>query len=199
MHLKSVLAILFLTASLPVFSQVVPSATEGGLPLVVGVGFSSYYTEMFVHNRMEGPTVWADWNFYHAPSFLHGFGIEAEARGRVFGQPQGQNLRQATAGGGPIYTLRHFRNFHPYAKFLADLGGEDHIKNRRLPSWYTADRWAIWAPGGGVEYRAWRNVSVRVDYQYQFWRVGFFNTTSFLNPQGFTVGASYDFRRIHAR
>lgn len=195
MQLKSVFAMLFLTASFPLFSQVAPEAKQGGWPLVVGVGFSDYYTEMFA-KRMEGTTVWTDWNIEHGPSFLRGFGVEAEARLLNFGQPQGQKLRQGTAGGGPVYTVRHFRNFYPYGKFLLDYAAMDHIKSPRLPPWYTGDTWTSYAWGGGVEYRARRGVWVRADYEYQFWRVKFFNPNSFLNPQGVTVGVSYDFSRI---
>jgi opacity protein-like surface antigen len=197
MHLKSAVAMLFLTASLPLLSQVSPDAMQGGRPLVVGIGVSSFDTEMF-GKWMEGTTVWADWNFDHAPSFLRGFSVEAEGRDLDHGQPQGQKLRQGTAGGGPLYTWRHFRNFQPYGKFLVDFAAMDHIKNARLPSWYQGDIWTIYAPGGGVEYRVHQCIWVRTDYEYQFWRVKFFNPTSFLNPQGFTVGVSYDFNRAHA-
>jgi opacity protein-like surface antigen len=195
---KLILAALFLAASFPAFSQVVPATKEDHLPLVVGVGFSYFYTEMF-SQRVEAPTVWADWSFNHGPSFLHGFGIEAEIRDLDFGQPPyNANFQMFTAGGGPIYTLRHYRNFHPYGKFLVDYGSMNHIKISGFPSWYTRDNWTIYAPGGGIEYRAWRNVWVRADYEYQFWRADFFNTNTFLNPEGFTIGASYDFGHIHA-
>lgn len=195
MYLKSVLAMLFLAASLPVFSQATPGAAKGGLPIVIGVGFSDFNTEMFT-KRMEGTTMWGELNLYHGPSFLRGFGIEAEVRDLDHGQPQGQNLRQVTAGGGPVYTWRHFRNYHPYGKFLVDFAAMDHLKGPNFPSWYTGDTWTAYAWGGGIEYRAWADVWVRADYEYQFWRVGFTNPNSFLNPQGFTVGASYDFQHI---
>jgi len=197
MRLKSLLLMLFLTASIPAFSQVEPSAAEKGLPLVVGGGISDFYTEM-ISKHLEGPTVWADWNFYRGPSFLRGFGVEAEVRDLDFGQPQGQKLQLATFGGGPVYTWRHFRSFHPYGKFLVDYSAMDHIKIAGLPSWYTADKWTTYACGGGVEYRTWGNVWIRADYEYQFWRVEFFNPNSFLNTQGFTVGASYNFGHMRA-
>jgi hypothetical protein len=28
------------------------------------------------------------------------------------------NYREDTAGGGPMYTWRHYRNFRPYGKYL---------------------------------------------------------------------------------
>lgn len=197
MRLNSVIAMLLLAVSLPMVSQVRPPAAKSESPFVVGAGISYFYTEMF-SNHVEGPTVWADWNFIRGPSFVRGFGVEAEARYLDFGQPQGQNLRMVTAGGGPIYTWRHFRNFHPYGKFLVDYGGMAHIKIPSLPSAHPSDKWTTYACGGGVEFRAWHNVWVRADYEYQFWRVKFFNPNSFLTPRGLTVGAAYDFGQMHA-
>jgi len=197
MRMKLIIMAFFLATVFPATSQVTPAATQGGLPLVVGVGFSDYYTEMF-SKHMEAPTVWADWNFSHVPSFLRGFGIEAEVRDIDFGQPAGQQLRMFIAGGGPIYTLQHYRNFHPYGKFLVDYGSMSHMKISRLPSSYTADKWVIYAPGGGVEYRVRRNIWLRADYEYQFWRDGFYDNT-FLNPEGLTIGVSYDFKHFHSR
>lgn len=197
MHLRFAFALLFLTTSLPLFSQVAPAATQGGRPLVVGIGVSGFDTEMFA-KWMEGTTVWADWNFVHAPSFLSGFGVEAEVRDLDHGQPSGQRLRQGTAGGGPLYTWRHFRNLQPYGKFLVNFSAMDHIKDPRLPSWYQGDIWTTYAWGVGLNYRVHRSIWVRTDYEYQFWRVKFFNPNSFLNPQGFTVGVAYDFSRADA-
>lgn len=194
MRLWSAVATLFLTTSLPLFSQVRPAASQGGKPLTIGIGVSGYDTEMFA-KWMEGTTVWADWNFERAPSFLRGFSVEAEVRDLDHGQPKGQRLRQGTAGGGPLYTWRHFRNFQPYGKFLVDFAAMDHIKNPRLPPWYTGDIWTSYACGGGLEYRVHKSVWLRTDYEYQFWRVKFYNPTSFLNPQGFTVGVAYNFSR----
>jgi hypothetical protein len=198
MYLKLILAALVLAAGSPVFPQVVPAtSTGGGLPLKVGVGFSDFYTDFYTHNRMEAPAAWADWTFYRGPSFLHGFGLEAEFRDLDFGQPaRGPNYRQLTAGGGPIYTFWRRHRLHPYGKFLVDYGAMDHIVSPRLPSTYTADKWAIYAPGGGLEYRALRNIWVRADYEYQFWGVQWFDN-HYLTPQGFTFGASYDFGHVH--
>jgi opacity protein-like surface antigen len=80
-----------------------------------------------------------------------------------------------------------------------DFAAMNHIQSAKLPSWYTGDRWTAYAWGGGIEYRAWDGVWVRADYEYQFWRVKFFDPNAFLNPQGFTVGASYDFHHVLAQ
>jgi opacity protein-like surface antigen len=194
MHRKIVLATLFLAATLPASAQVTPSFQQRRVPLVVGVGFSNFNTDW--NGRLSGATFWADWNFNKRPSFLQGFGIEVEGRDLNYGRSSGapKNLRQDTLEGGVIYTWRHYRNFHPYGKFIAGLGSIDfqHIR----PT-YSHDTRAVWAPGGGVEYRAWQNVWVRGDYEYQFWP-DFFSYHA-LNPNGVTIGVSYDFGHIHAR
>lgn len=187
------LATLFFVAAFPAFSQVAPAASGGGLPLVVGAGFSDFYTDW--NRRITGPTLWVNWNFYSGPRLLHGFGIEAEGRDLNYGRTGSDaKLRQDTIAGGPIYTWRHYHNFHPYGKFLMGYGSIDF--NINAPH-YSHDSRTVFAPGGGVEYRVSRNVWVRGDYEYQFW-TDFFNHHA-LNPNGLTVGVSYDFRHAHFR
>jgi opacity protein-like surface antigen len=53
----------------------------------------------------------------------------------------------------------------------------------------------VYAPGGGVEYRLWRNIWARGDYEYQTWSV-FPTPTTNLHPQGFTAGITYDLKHI---
>ncbi|MFZ0745309.1 MAG: outer membrane beta-barrel protein [Terracidiphilus sp.] len=193
MYLKMLLAALVVSAAIPAASQVSPEATGTGVPLTVGVGYSNYYTDW--SGRLEGPEVWADWNFYDRPSFLRGLGIEVEGRDLNYGRSTGQrNLRQDTVGGGPIYTWRRYDKFHPYAKFLLGYGSIDF--NIGVPN-YMHDTRTVYAPGGGAEVRVFRNVWVRGSYEYQFW-TNFFNGHA-LNPQGLTIGASYDFRAIRWR
>jgi opacity protein-like surface antigen len=198
LRVKLGLAAFLLLAVLPAFSQVTQAVNQSGGSLVVGVGYSRYYTGM-IKTRLEAPTVWADWSFVNRSKFLSGLGIEAEIRDLDLGQPGTSTLRQFTAGGGPIYTCRHFRNVHPYAKFLVDYGMMDHFKINTLPASYDSDKWTIYAPGGGVEYRTWRNVWVRADYEYQFWPVDFHSPSTYLNPNGVTVGVSYDLSHIHGQ
>ncbi len=197
MRLKSVVAILVFATSLPLLSQVQESASQGELPLTVGFGYADYYTEVFPQH-MYGPVLWADWRFDHAPSYLKGIGIEAEARALISGQsPVDPNLRQATVGGGPTYTWTHYHSFHPYVKFLGNLGGMDHMKFYKAPASYTADRWPTYAIGGGVDYRAWHHIWVRADYEYQFWQIKVYSPTATLDPYGLTIGVAYDFRHSH--
>lgn len=172
----------------PAFSQVVPAYTGRSLPLSVGFGPSSYDVD-WGHGRMYGFTVWADYYPGFIPSSLRGLGVEIEARDismdRSYTQP---NVRQDTAGGGPIYTWRHFRNFHPYAKFLYEYGSYDFTVFQ-APD-YKHDTRSLWAAGGGLEYRVYRPIWVRADYEYQTWQTLLGRTP---NPQGFTVGFALDF------
>jgi opacity protein-like surface antigen len=193
MRLKFICAGLFFSVALPAFSQVAPSANQGGLPFKVGFAYSDYYTDWSGYE--SGPTAWVDWTLTHGPGILSGIGIEAEGRDLNYSRTGTQpKLREDTAQGGPIYRWGHYDRFEPYAKFLFGFG---HIAfNDVLDPYYTHDSRTVLAPGGGAEYRIAGNVWVRGDYEYQFW-TDFFNHHA-LNPEGFTVGASYDFSRLHA-
>jgi len=174
-----------IAAAYPANSQTAPDATQNGFPfqLIVGAGFSDFYTDW--NGRSDGTTVWADLNVNRGPEFLRGLGLELEGRDLNYGRTGVEpNLRLVTAEGGLIYTIRHYRNLHPYGKFLAGVG---RIDFGHLTPTYSHDSRSVIAPGGGVEYRAWRNIWVRSDYEYQFWP-DFFSHHA-LNPNGFTVGA----------
>lgn len=191
MHLKALLAAAVLGAAIPTYAQVAPEAKAHGVPLTVGVGYSDFATDW--NGRLEGPALWLDWNFYTGPAFLRGFGAEVEARDLNYGR-RVPKLRMDTISGGVIYTVRHFRRFNPYAKFLVGYGSMDFIVDQ--PD-YTHDTRTLYALGGGLDYRVYRNVSVRGNYEYQFWW-DFFNHHA-LNPNGVTVGVSYDLEGIRAR
>ncbi len=53
----------------------------------------------------------------------------------------------------------------------------------------------LFAAGGGLEYRIFRPIWVRADYEYQDWGTLLGNT---FNPQGITVGVAYEFSRAHS-
>jgi opacity protein-like surface antigen len=187
--LNFVFAALLLSAASPALSQVPQAARKGaGSSLVVGAGFADYDTNW--SGRLGGPTAWADWNFRRGPSLLHGLGIEAEGRDLNYARTGGvPNLRMDTGEGGLIYTLRQNHRLHPYGKFLLGLGSID-FTIRGYPN-YKHDTRTVYAPGGGVEFRALGNIWVRGDYEYQFWPDLVHSHA--LNPQGFTIGLSYHF------
>jgi len=138
---------------LPASAQVIPAAEEGSLPLSVGLGGSSFFSNSGVdangHRRpIEGGTLWIDWQFSRIPHVLNGIGIEVAARDlSLWGpkelskgyadfncaegvvppncQPNPSGLRFDTAEGGLIYRWHRYAKFHPLAKVLAGFGNED--------------------------------------------------------------------------
>jgi hypothetical protein len=192
LFLACTFAAFFLTASIPAFSQVVPAATGSGssLPLVVGGGISDFDLDWGEGRRMAGFSAWVDWNFDRVPRVLRGIGIEAEGHDINLARPSSlTKLRQDTGLGGVTYHYRHFRNIDPYVKMMGGIGSIDFPSKNPL---YTHDTFNVYAPGGGLDYRVWRHVWARADYEYQFWHHTFGNND--LTPQGFTFGASYHFQ-----
>lgn len=194
MRLKLFLAGIMLSTAVTAFPQAAPSATQSGIPLTVGFGYSNFYTDWSGYE--SGLTLWLDWDLNQMPRMLHGLGIEIEARDLDFSRTGDvPKLREYTAGGGAIYHYRRFKRIDPYGKFLISTG---HIEfNNRPGDFYTHDSRTDFAMGGGGDYRVWRNVSVRGDYEYQIWP-HFLRDHAF-NPKGFSIGASYDLGHIHSR
>lgn len=185
---KLVFAGLFAAAAFPVRAQVPPAATQGGIPIMVGAGLSDFSVDFGPGRRMEGITAWVDFYPRSLPTKIQGLGIEAEGRDINFGRPSTlTRMRQDTALGGAIYSWHHYEKLRPYAKFLTGIGSIDFPGTT-----YTHDTFLVFAPGGGAEYRIWHSVWLRGDYEYQLWHHAFGSND--LNPQGFTIGASYDFR-----
>ena len=197
--LKLTLLALIVTTAPQMFSQVVPAIKGNGLPLKLGGGYS-YYDVDWAHSRMGGYTLWADVRPPFLPHILNGLNIEIEGRDirwNTGDKPPG--FRQVVGSGGVMYEWHHYRNFRPYVKGLMGFGsiyfGECLALCSTTP--YTHDTRTVYAPGGGVEYRAFRSIWVRGDWEYQFWPQLTGNT--YLNPQGFTIGAVYDFSRRSGR
>jgi opacity protein-like surface antigen len=197
MHLKLflglTLAAFFAGAACPTSAQTVPAAREGTLPVAVGAGFS-YFDPDWESGQIYGGALWIDYTPNRVPLFLRGLGVEIEARDISLGQSSSQpsNLREDTAGGGLIYTWRHYPRFHPYLKALGEYASIDfHSGN---PD-YNHDSRTIAVVGAGLEYRVLRRVWVRGDYEYQYWPDFFSHTKA--QPNGVTIGASYHFNTPH--
>ena len=196
---RFVLVALFLVSAIPVFSQVESAGKSRELQLTLGAGFSNYDVD-WGHGRMDGGAVWVDFPVPFIPKSLDGFGFEAEARDISLGHSATQpaNFRFDTVGGGVIYTWRHFRDFRPYSKYLASFGGIDW--NNPNPLFLHETR-TVTALGGGLEFRVHKHIWLRADEEYQFWpdidlQRHPLTDTHVLDPQGFTVGLSYDFRHL---
>jgi len=189
---------LLVCASIPAFSQVEPSAGHpgNGFPLSVGIAYSKFGTDY--DNRsgwLSGATVWSDWNFYKLPPLFDGFGIEVEARDLNFGRTGNvdSNLRMDTISGGVIYTTHFYHRFHPYGKFLIGHGSIDFTSSN--PN-YSHDTRTLYTPGVGADTRFYKNLWLRVNYEYQFWPT-FFYPNQTMNPRGIDIGVAYDF--VHFR
>jgi hypothetical protein len=193
-----ILTVSLLFAALPAFSQTVaPYQGKASIPIVLGFGPSAYNPD-WGHGIMYGGTVWADWFPRNLPPAFDGLGIEVEARdislnkhlnpGQADPQRSGQaNTKEDTAGGGFIYSWRYFHNFHPYVKGIFSQGSVDFLTGSPT---YSHDTRLVMAPGGGLEYRIYRPLWARVDYEYEIW--GKLLGPNVLTPEGLTVGVSYD-------
>jgi hypothetical protein len=193
-YLGLVLGVLFVFNASHAVAQTAPAATEARLPLAIGAGFSGYNPD-WGQGHLLGGTLWIDYTLSHVPSLLRGIGIEAEARDLNYGRSstESPNLREDLAGGGAIYSWPHYRNFRPYGKFFAGYGNRD-------AEYYNGIRFhdsrTVTSVGGGVEYRTFRSVWVRADYEYQFWPDMVFKNAkpiAPIHPAGFTIGALYHF------
>ncbi len=194
MRLKFAVAGIFLALAIPAFPQAAPSAMQGGLPITFGAAVSTFYTDYSGYE--SGPNVWLDWNLSRGYGLLQGFSIEAQGRDLNYDRT-GDNpkLRETTGEGGPIYHWRHWNRIQPYGKFLLGFGSMDF--SNKPGDLYTHDTRTVYASGGGGDFRLWHGLSFRGDYEYQFWP-DFFHRHTF-NPQGITLGASYDLGRMHAQ
>jgi hypothetical protein len=210
------LAALFVSASFPVFSQVVPAAVQQSWPLEIGGGLSYFSTHIVNHEfpttvypsfkgSMLGPAAWLDWTLPHMPRRLYGLGIEAEGRQLSWANtgtdPQ---LREDTGEGGVIYMWRRHHNFHPYGKYLMGFGSVDFEGNYPLKGPYPGctgncdhDTGIFDDLGGGAEYRIRDNLWVRGDYEYELWTKFGKPANKTVYPRGFTFGVSYDLRGLH--
>ena len=167
------------------------------LPLAVGFGVSNfdldYGKDVNRERRMTGITATFDTGLPHASGLLRGFGLEVEGRDINYSRPASLNrMRQTTILGGTTYTWPYSRTVHPFAKYLLGMGSIDFPQ---IGPKYKHDTRAIQAPGIGLECKLFHALSVRGDYEYQFWP-HLYGPHS-LTPNGFTLATLYDFR--HAR
>ena len=139
---------------------------------------------------MVGISVWADYNVFH------GLGVEAEGT-TIFGNKPTPyspiphtfygSLKEGTIQAGVIYKFRPLYGVRPFVKALGGIGEIDFPHINPL---YTSENSGVYTLGGGVEYKVWRAVFVRGQYEYQSWP-GFRSGSQSLNPDGFSIGATY--------
>lgn len=187
MRSKLILAILLAFSGLPVYAQVAPAVKINSLPLGVGGGFSDYNLDYGRGRRMYGASAWANYDLFH------GVGVYAEGTSIFAGKPSSlTRMRQDTGKGGVIYRAHPFFGIRPFAKAVIGVGSIDFPSGNPH---YTHDTYTVWAFGGGGEYKLWKTLYARADYEYQFWHQ--YHGPRDLNPSGFTVGATYYLRGLH--
>jgi hypothetical protein len=183
--------LLCLIPALMLKAQTAPSARSGGLPIRVGAGISDMNLDFGAGRTMMGADVWVDWDLSGRRFIPKGLSLEVEGRSVRWGIPAGfSQMKQETALGGVQYSYRKFENVRPYAKLLAGIGSID------FPPYgtYGHDTRDVYAPGGGLEVRAYKQIWVRADYEQQYWMKIFGNDN--LTPHGVTFGVLYDFKRV---
>lgn len=199
MSLKTFVVALSVASAMPLFSQVVPSATDRHLQLKIGAGFSDYYGDL-TNATLIGGALWIDVVPPHLPQALDGLGLEIEARDVETSQNSPNEFgvfREATAGGGVTYTWHRYRTFRPYAKFIADLAGQN-FNVRPFASFHHENQLA-YAPGGGVDYALTHHLWLRGDYEFQFWPNPYSRPSWYLDPTGVSIGLLWDFRPLRGR
>ena len=170
-------------------SQVTHAGNEGGIPLTVGVGVSDYFIDWGHSRTMGGITAWADWRLSGLPGYLKGLEISAEGHHIDYFRPaEVSRMRQDSGLGGVSYQFSKWSRVRPYGKYLIGFGS---IYFPTMPNGYNHDTRIILAPGGGIDIRLSHRLSIRGDYEYQYWRQIFGQHD--LNPNGFSAGIVWDF------
>jgi len=203
MRSKLVLAALAILSTIPVFAQVAPAARIHGPPLGVRLSISNYDTDYYRpelpywSGRMTGISAWANYNLFH------GLGVEVEGNSLFANKPTPRspiagikvygNLKEQTVQGGIIYRYHPIFHIRPFVKALGGIGQVDFPSTNPF---YTSETSGLYSVGGGAEYRVWKTIYLRGQYEYQWWK-GFRSGSQPLNPQGLTVGATYYLRGIH--
>jgi Outer membrane protein beta-barrel domain len=176
-----------------------PASESGGLPISVGAGVGNFNPD-FDNGRMLAGTVWINFKL-PLPHSLDGLGFEIEGEDIAFDANHVQavsHTKEEVASGGVTYGRWDFHHFHPYGKFLMGFGNADYPTHT---SFYHQTR-TVTTVGGGVTYPILPAISLRADYEYQFWPDFWFNYRSdgaSLTPSGFTIGAVCQLNHLHLR
>lgn len=147
------MAALFVSGGAHAIAQTRESATAGRSFVWVGGGASEYYLQ-YGGEKIIGVT-----GFLDADS-VRRMGIEAE--GRWLDLHETHNVHAETFLAGPRYHFDAGR-FQPYVKGMAGLG------KFNFPYNYATGKYFVIAPGGGVDYFVTPRLSVRGDFEYQYW------------------------------
>jgi opacity protein-like surface antigen len=171
---------LFLCLSLLLAShavaQVAPAMQAPRFNLQVGGEFSIFKPD-FGAQSLLGIGAYADLDL---PRWI---GVEAEARTLSFNKYQNK-LRMDSGSGGARFFFPYHQRLVPYAKGLIGFGSIDFPFHGP----YDHDTMLLYTIGGGADYKLSHRISIRGEYEYQFWP-DFLGKG--LSPHGVNIGASY--------
>ena len=179
--------------SVPLAAQSHPSAEGPAVLVWVGASFSTFNPDYGCpsaspltcwHGQVVGISPYA----VSRPLLFNRVGAEGEARFLRWHGPSG--LTESSYMAGPYVRLARFGALSFSARFLAGFG------RLTIPApAIGSGRYFSYAPGGAVDYRLARRVSVRADYEYQRWpSFAGLNGKNGLTPNGLSFGVSYALR-----
>lgn len=148
------------------------SATAGRSFVWVGGGASEYYLQ-YGREKIAGLT-----GFFDADT-VRRVGIEGE--GRWLDLHETHNVHAETFLAGPRYHF-DFGRVQPYVKGMAGMG------RFNFPYNYASGKYFVIAPGGGADYFISPRLSVRGDFEYQYWPQFTFGPMS---SGGLSIGLRY--------
>ena len=181
--LKKILILSFLLGSGAAYSQVAPSVRGGNSSLWAGGEFSSFDSDYDNKTRLIGAGALVDFNLTQR------YGLVGEARWLHWNGTDSQTQSDYLVGGK--FALWRFHRFTFNAKFL--VGGV-WVKYPVVATGGSTGSYFAYAPGGFVDYRIARRLSIRGDYEYQILpsAPGFVGRPSNgLTPHGFSIGVNY--------
>jgi hypothetical protein len=163
-------------------AQVVPAARGGALGngLRVGGEFSAFNPD-FSSQELYGVGAYVD---YDVKKWI---GVEGNVRFMQFNKFSGK-LTQNTYAGGARF-IYNKNKFAPFGKVMYGLATTTFPPFSFNPN-YTSDSYPYYSIGAGLDYKVNRRISIRGEYEYQFWS-NFQGRSKPLEPNGFTFGASY--------
>jgi hypothetical protein len=173
------------------------SAYGRGSSLQVGAEFSVFNPDFYCPNNspfdcgnglplLKGAGAFGDYNLRGKIAF----GAEGEARWLRWGGEGAQV--ESTYLIGPRFRVIQFRKFGFWVKFLAGVGNIT-TDNYPSPDSFQGTT-VVYTPGGTLDYRLKKRISLRVDYELQKWPnfAVLPPNTHGLTPNGFSFGVAYD-------
>ncbi|HWF66334.1 MAG TPA: outer membrane beta-barrel protein [Acidobacteriaceae bacterium] len=190
-YFPHILAAFVCSLAVAASSQALAPGNEYGLPITVGAGVGSFNPD-FDNGRMLAGTLWINFKV-PLPPVLDGLGFEIEGQDIAFNPNHAQSvghIKEEVLSGGVTYSRWDFHRVHPYGKVLMGYGNADYPTRT---GFYHQTR-TVTTFGGGLTYPVLPAISLRAEYEYQYWPdfwIGANPNGAPLNPSGFTIGATY--------